>query len=159
LGHSICGHESSDGKEDLLAAQNYARFPVNNLLQHYPGKILQNYGDTFKPVETVSGGANSLNGSKDYKFGISPIISDFNGDGWPDLVWANLSGESVAHINKGGDRNYIKVRLPNVASSLNAIVTLMDSEGVTHNADQAVHYVSRSWIRSRKRFDIWTWKF
>jgi len=118
-----------DGKEDILAAQNYARFPVNDLLQHYPGKILQNYGDKFQPVEKVSGGADSLNGSKDYKFGIAPIVSDFNGDGWPDLVWANLAGESVAHINKGGPRSFIKVRLPNTARSLNAIVTLTDTDG------------------------------
>lgn len=113
-----------DGREDMLAAQNYARFPANNLLQHYPGKILQNYGDKFQPVEKVSGAENTL-------FGISPIVSDFNGDGWPDLVWANLDGESLAYINKGGDRNWIKVRLPNTARSLGARVTVTASNGLT----------------------------
>jgi len=113
-----------DGREDMLAAQNYARFPANDLLEHYPGKILQNYGDIFRPVEKVSGAENRL-------FGISPIVSDFNGDGWPDLVWANLDGQSLAYLNKGGDRDFIKVRLPNQASSLGAIVKLTDSEGLT----------------------------
>ena len=113
-----------DGHEDLLAAQNYARFPANDLLQHYPGKILQNYGDKFQPVEKVSGAENTL-------FGISPIVSDFNGDGWPDLVWANLDGASLAYINKGGARNWIKVRLPNKASSLGARVTVTASNGLT----------------------------
>ncbi len=113
-----------DGREDLLAAQNYARFPANNLLQHYPGKILQNYGDKFQPVEKVAGAENTL-------FGIAPIVSDFNGDGWPDLVWANLDGESLAYMNKGGDRNWIKVRLPNTARSLNARVTVKASSGLT----------------------------
>lgn len=113
-----------DGREDLLAAQNYARFPANNLLQHYPGKILQNYGDKFQPVEKVAGAENRL-------FGISPIVSDFNGDGWPDLVWANLDGASLAYMNKGGDRNWIKVRLPNTARSLNARVTVVASNGLT----------------------------
>ena len=113
-----------DGLEDMLAAQNYARFPANNLLQHYPGKILQNYGDKFQPVEKASGGVNTL-------FGIAPIVSDFNGDGWPDLVWANLDGESLAYMNKGGDRNWIKVRLPNTARSLNARVTVKASNGLT----------------------------
>ena len=113
-----------DGREDLLAAQNYARFPANDLLQHYPGKILQNYGDKFQPVEKVSGAENTL-------FGISPIVSDFNGDGWPDLVWANLDGESLAYMNKGGDRNWIKVRLPNTARSLGARVTVTASNGLT----------------------------
>lgn len=113
-----------DGLEDMLAAQNYARFPANNLLQHYPGKILQNYGDKFQPVEKVAGAENRL-------FGISPIVSDFNGDGWPDLVWANLDGASLAYMNKGGDRNWIKVRLPNTARSLNARVTVTASNGLT----------------------------
>ena len=111
-----------DGREDLLAAQNYARFPANELLQHYPGKILQNYGDKFQPVEKVAGAENRL-------FGIAPIVSDFNGDGWPDLVWANLDGESLAYINKGGDRKWVKVRLPNTASSLGARVTVVADDG------------------------------
>ena len=111
-----------DGREDLLAAQNYARFPANELLVHYPGKILQNYGDGFHPVEKVAGAENRL-------FGISPIVSDFNGDGWPDLVWANLDGRSVAYLNNtAADRKSLTVRLPNVAASINARVTLTDSE-------------------------------
>jgi len=113
-----------DGREDMLAAQNYARFPANNLLEHYPGKILQNYGDTFRPVEKVAGAENRL-------FGIAPIVSDFNGDGWPDLVWANLDGQSLAYINKGGDRNWVKVNLPNKATSLNARVTVKTSSGLS----------------------------
>ena len=113
-----------DGLEDMLAAQNYARFPANSLLQHYPGKILQNYGDKFQPVEKAAGAENTL-------FGIAPVVSDFNGDGWPDLVWANLDGESLAYMNKGGDRNWIKVRLPNTARSLNARVTVTASNGLT----------------------------
>jgi len=112
-----------DGKEDLLAAQNYARFPANDLLAHYPGKILQNYGDKFQPVEKVAGAENRL-------FGIAPIVSDFNGDGWPDLVWANLDGESLAYINNGGNRNHIKVRLPNNARSIGARVEVETSDGM-----------------------------
>ncbi|GHB02103.1 hypothetical protein GCM10009069_26110 [Algimonas arctica] len=111
-----------DGREDMLAAQNYARFPANKLLEHYPGKILQNYGDTFQPVEKVAGAENKL-------FGISPIVSDFNGDGWPDLVWANLNGESLAYINEGSHDNWITVRLPNQARSINARVTVEDEQG------------------------------
>jgi len=111
-----------DGREDLLTAQNYARFPANNLLQRYPGKILQNYGDRFQPVEKVSGVKNK-------HFGISPIISDFNQDGWPDLVWANLDGSSLAYLNQPHHDNWIKIRLPNQAASLNARVTVEESNG------------------------------
>ena len=111
-----------DGKEDLLIAQNYARFPAQKLLATYPGKILQNYGDKFQPVEEVAGAQNR-------KYAISPIISDFNQDGWPDLVWANLDGESQAYINKGGENNFIKIRLPNTARSINARVTATSANG------------------------------
>ena len=113
-----------DGKEDLLFAQNYARFPAQKLLAKYPGKILQNYGDKFQPVEKVAGAENK-------NYAISPIISDFNQDGWPDLVWANLDGESLAYINQGGHDNWLKVRLPNVARSINARVMVTDNSGQT----------------------------
>ncbi|MDB2438106.1 VCBS repeat-containing protein [Hellea sp.] len=113
-----------DGKEDLLFAQNYARFPAQKLLAKYPGKILQNYGDKFQPVEKVAGAENK-------NYAISPIISDFNQDGWPDLIWANLDGESLAYINQGGHDNWLKVRLPNVARSINARVMVTDNSGQT----------------------------
>jgi len=111
-----------DGREDILMAQNYARFPAQFLMTKYPGKIFQNYGDGFKPVEKAANAKNK-------NYGIAPLVSDFNGDGWPDLVWANLDGPSLAYINKGGDRNWIKVRLPNVASSLNARVIVETTDG------------------------------
>jgi len=111
-----------DGREDLLAAQNYARLPGVDLLERYPGKILQNYGDHFAPVEEISGAVNP-------HFGIAPVVSDFNSDGWPDLVWANLDGESLAYLSAGGTNNWLKVRLPNVAASLGAIVTVDHSDG------------------------------
>ena len=77
---------------------------------------------------------NRLPDSKNCQFGIAPIISDFNGDGWPDLVWANLDGKAIAYINQGGQnadikRQYLKLRMPNNAASLNAIVKLTDSDG------------------------------
>ena len=118
-----------DGKQDMLAAQNYARFPVNDLLEHYPGLILQNYGDTFRPVTKVSGGIDRPIGEKEYGFGISPIVSDFNQDGKPDLVWVNLDGKAVAYLNNMPDKNWLKIRLPNIASSLGARITVTDKNG------------------------------
>lgn len=113
-----------DGHEDLIVAQNYARFPVNDLLEHYPGKILQNYGIKFQPIEEAAGAENR-------HFGIAPVISDFNRDGWPDLVWANLDGEALAYINKGGETQWIKVKLPNRATALNARVSVTNTLGQT----------------------------
>ncbi len=115
-----------DSHEDLLAAQNYARFP-DLLAITYPGKILLRGTDTnFHPVEKRVKATND-------NYGITPLISDFNGDGWPDLVWVNLDGPAQAYISQGSvqddKRHWIKVRLPNQASSINAIVQVTLEDG------------------------------
>ena len=69
-----------DGKPDLLAEQNYARLPANSVLYRYPGKLLLNQdGRTFLPAEKKSNAINKA-------FGITPLVSDFNNDGKPDLI-------------------------------------------------------------------------
>jgi enediyne biosynthesis protein E4 len=114
---------NNDTLNDYLFAQNYARFPGVNLLELYPGRLLQQYPDgQFKPVEGSAGMANE-------NFGISPLVSDFNQDGWPDVVWANLNGPLKAFMNQGGERNWLKVRLPNAPSSIGAIVSVNLSDG------------------------------
>jgi hypothetical protein len=111
-----------DGHEDLLAAQNYARFP-DVLATTYPGKILLRGTDAkFHPVESRAKAKND-------HYGIAPQVADFNLDGWPDLVWVNLAGPSVAYLSKGGSQNGIKVLLPNNAASLNAILSMELDDG------------------------------
>ncbi len=111
-----------DGREDILAAQNYARFP-DFLATTYPGKLLlQNENGTFHPVEKRSRAKNN-------HYGITPLVSDLNDDGWPDLVWANLTGPARTYLSKGGDNHWLKVRLPNTASSVNAIVQVALDDG------------------------------
>lgn len=116
---------NNDTLNDYLFAQNYARFPGVQLLELYPGRLLQQYPDgQFRPVETAAGMTNE-------HFGISPLVTDFNGDGWPDVVWANLNGPLKAFMNQGGDRNWLKVRLPNVPASIGALVSLELPDGKT----------------------------
>ncbi len=113
-----------DGQEDILIAQNYARFP-GFLAITYPGKLLQQYANgKFRPVEKRSHAKNN-------HYGITPLISDFNDDGWPDLVWANLAGPARAYLGKSGNAHWLKVRLPNTASSINAIIQLTLDDGRT----------------------------
>lgn len=94
-----------DGWEDIAIAQNYAKFGQHAVIHRYTGKILQNYGgETFRPVEKRAGAANRL-------FAISPLVGDFDGDGRPDLVWANLNGPSRALLNVTPDVRPITLRL------------------------------------------------
>ncbi len=113
-----------DGREDILAAQNYARFP-SFLATTYPGKLLLQYANgRFRPVEKRSHAKNN-------HYGIAPLVGDYNNDGQPDLVWANLAGPARAYLGRPGKNHWLKVRLPNTTRSLNAIVTLTTDEGRT----------------------------
>lgn len=112
----------NDGWMDLYFAQNYARFPGVKLLELYPGRLLQQYpGGHFQAVETVAGLANQ-------NFGITQVVSDFNQDGWPDIVLANLEGPVRAFLNEGGERHGLTVRLPGGAAWLNTRVTVTTAE-------------------------------
>ena len=64
-------------------------------------------------------------------YAISPLVADFNDDGYPDLVWVNLDGPVRAFLNEGGDAHYLKVKLPDAPESLGAIVRVTTGDGQT----------------------------
>ena len=111
-----------DGRQDLIVAENYVDFPPHKLFK-LPGRFLILRADgTFAAVEDQ---ANAVN--KNY--GITPLTSDFNQDGYPDLLFANLDGPFRVLLNEGGDANYIAVRFPENAKYAGAIVTVTKADG------------------------------
>jgi len=113
-----------DGRQDLVVAENYVDFPPHQLFK-LPGRFLvQRPNGTFSAVEDQAGVINK-------NYAITPLSSDFNQDGYPDLVFANLNGSVQAHLNKGGDANYIAVRLPENAKYAGATVTVTKKDGST----------------------------
>ncbi len=107
-----------DGWEDLIVAQNYAKFGQPAIIHRYSGRILRNEaGARFRPVEQRAGAANPL-------FAISPLVGDFNGDQLPDLIWANLRGPARAFLNATPDRHMIAVWLDNDATTVNARIVI-----------------------------------
>ncbi|KCZ56156.1 MULTISPECIES: CRTAC1 family protein [Hyphomonas] len=118
-----------DGWEDIAVAQNYAKFGQPALIHRYAGKILQNTrGRKFNPVEKRAGVANRL-------FAISPLVGDFNGDGLPDLIWANLKGPARAFLNATPDRHGIRIRLDDSVSAYSArIEVLVDGRTLVRQA-------------------------
>ena len=111
-----------DGRQDLVVAENYVAFPPHKLFK-LPGRFLIQKADgTFAAVEDQ---ANAIN--KNY--GITPLSSDFNLDGYPDLIYTNLNGPVKALINKGGDANYIAIRFPENAKYVGAHVTVTTMDG------------------------------
>lgn len=116
---------NNDTRADYLISQNYIRFPgaTTGLFDLYPGRLLQQGSDgQFQAVEEIAGLANE-------HFGVNMVITDFDNNGWPDVVLGNLDGELRAFINEGGDNHWLKVRLPDTPASLGAIVRLTTSSG------------------------------
>jgi hypothetical protein len=113
-----------DGRQDLIVSQNFVSMPLHKLeALRLPGRLLvQNTKGEFAEVGAQAGISNPY-------YSIAPLTADFNGDGYPDLVHANLKGPSQAFISKGGDNTYLKISLPDTAGSVGAMVTVTRDDG------------------------------
>lgn len=114
----------NDGYQDLLIAQNYARFPGVKMLRLYSGQFLRQIEPGRFAAAEESAGLENAN------FGIAPLVSDFNGDGWPDVLFANLTQPARAFISGGGSADWLQVLLPNAAAALTARVAVTRADGV-----------------------------
>ena len=111
-----------DGKQDLVVAENYIGFPGHQIFK-LPGRFLIQRGDqTFAAVEDK---ANVVN--KNYA--ITPLSSDFNNDGYPDLIFSNLNGNFRAFINQGGNSRFVKVSFPEQSKYIGAKVEVKTKSG------------------------------
>jgi len=118
-----------DGRDDLVVSENYVGFPTHILpAWRLDGRFMvQNGKGEFAAVGKKSGVKNRL-------YGISPLTADFNNDGYPDLVHVNLLGPQKVFLSKGGDKNHLKVQLPNNVASVGAKVMVTLSDGTQlHN--------------------------
>ena len=111
-----------DGRQDIIISQNFVDFPLHKLFK-LPGRVLiQRPDGTFAATEDRSGVVNR-------RYEVTSLVADFNQDGYPDMVRVNLAGPSVAFINDGGDNHFLKVRVPDVASSMGAKVSVTTASG------------------------------
>lgn len=118
---------NNDSRMDLYIAQNYAKFPGAKFLDLYPGRLLQQTAEgKFLSVEAEAGLNNK-------KFGITQVVSDFNQDGWQDIVLGNLTDKTRAFLSEGGEASWLQVRLPDGPAALNSRVqvTLTSGEVLT----------------------------
>lgn len=114
-----------DGNLDLLASQNYAKMPLSFLMAKYCGKLLLNNGEGgFTSVGKISG-------AEARGFGVTPIVADFNNDGWPDIVWVNIKGKAQAFISEGNGKQGKVIRMPNTTEYLGTIITTTHQGGKT----------------------------
>lgn len=90
-----------DGNKDVLVAQSYIKWPPHKL-KKLPGTILQG----GKSLQDVTSDWNLENKA----YGITQLISDFNRDGTPDIIFANISGDSYAKLSQGQENNFIALQ-------------------------------------------------
>ncbi|MBF8150590.1 VCBS repeat-containing protein [Winogradskyella sp. F6397] len=95
---------NNDGLQDLMVAENYVDFPPSKLFTLPSRVLIQKNDGTFAPTEDKSGLVNPY-------YGITSLVSDFNQDGYLDMIWVNIDTPSLAYINKGGTHNYLQVDL------------------------------------------------
>ncbi|WP_176962861.1 CRTAC1 family protein [Mariprofundus sp. NF] len=115
-----------DGMEDLLVSENYIGLPPHKVpfLRLNGRLLLQKANGEFAPAEKEAGVINQT-------YSISPLTADFNGDGRPDIVHANLNGDSKLFLSHAGKGNYLKVELPHTVGSIGATVTVKLTDGRT----------------------------
>lgn len=114
-----------DGRDDLVVSENYIGFPAHKFqMLRLPGRFLmQTETGEFSETGEISNVINT-------GFSISPITADFNNDGYPDVVHINIAGQPKGFINKGGQANYLKVKLPDVIDSIGAKIKVTRSDGL-----------------------------
>ena len=115
---------NNDSLMDLYAAQNYATFPGVEFFDLYPGRLLQQTPEgQFFSVEEEAGLTNK-------NFGVTQVVSDFNQDGWQDIVLGNVTGETRAFLSGGSHgASWLQVRLPDGAAALNSRVQVTMADG------------------------------
>jgi hypothetical protein len=115
-----------DGKQDLVITKNYIAFPPQALFKLPCRFLLQMDDGTFAATEEQAGVINK-------KYAITPLTSDFNNDGYPDLIYINLDGKAKAFINKGGNTPYIKVQLADKPKFIGATISLISDSHTQTN--------------------------
>jgi hypothetical protein len=117
-----------DGAEDLIVSENYIGLPPHKLpfLRSNGRVLLQKPNGEFAPAEQNAGVINR-------EYSIAPLTADFNQDGRPDIVHANLNGDSKLFLSKPGKGNYLKVELGSDVASIGANVKVQLSDGRTLN--------------------------
>ncbi len=112
-----------DGLQDLVVSENYVDLP-NSKVRPLPSRFLMQLPDhTFTNIEDDNNTINPCNG-------ITPVVADFNKDGFPDLVHINLDGDVKVFISKANVKsNYVAIKLPETTKYLNASVTVERMDG------------------------------
>lgn len=113
-----------DGRPDLVVSENFVDLPPYKIpFLRLPCRfMIQNTAGEFAAVGKEAGVVNQA-------FSIAPLSADFNLDGVPDLVHANMAGKSKVFLSEGNTKSFLKVKIPNESKSVGAMVKASLSDG------------------------------
>ncbi len=106
-----------DGLQDLAVAENYIDFPPQKAFKLPCRLLIQLDSGHFAAVEEQAKAVNK-------NYAITPLSTDFNADGYPDLVYSNLNGPLKIFLSVTGRNNYLNVRFLKNAQTLGARVSI-----------------------------------
>lgn len=128
---AVMADMNNDGLQELIVAENYVEFPPHKMFK-LPGRFLTQKEDhTFVATEDKSGVVNK-------NYAITPLVSDFNQDGYLDLVWVNMSGPSKVFINKGGKNNYLQLAFDETSENIGAKIKVITTSGKIITEDYVI---------------------
>ena len=123
-----CADLNRDSTNDLVVMENYRGWFVHKWSKA-AGRFMLNHDGKFHSV-------TSITKTENYNFGLIPLISDFNNDGYYDMIYINVLSEARAFINLGpvSKPDYVKIIFPETAEFIGAQIKL------TTNTNRALHY-------------------
>ena len=108
-----------DGELELLVAQNYIKWFPHRFIK-LPGKSFVRRGGKYYHAPGL--------GLENRAFSQSPLIADIDGDGRPDVFWADMTGVGRAFLNRA-ENNFIALKFPDAPQSIGAKAHLVFADG------------------------------
>ncbi len=129
--HSFVDHEfawgavledfNNDGYPELVVAENYVKWFAHKV-RKFPGRFFMNDNGNFVPTTIAAGLENK-------HYGMSPLITDLNEDGYFDVILLNMDGPARVFLNDGGDTERRRVHIPDSVASIDKEIQM---NGVTN---------------------------
>ncbi len=115
-----------DGHLDLLAAQNYIKWPLHKLTRLPGVTALQATQDGQARFFQAAG-----LGLQNKYFAQSPLVADLDGDGRQDLLWLNMNGPMRAFLNRS-DSHFLTVSMADTVTNQGVRLRLETADGTSY---------------------------
>ena len=71
-------------------------------------------------------------------YGTTPLFSDLNTDGHPEIIYVNMDSGVRVFKNSGTDNNYIRIAVPDSVEMIGSVITVTLPDGKTYSKQKIV---------------------